>query len=304
MARAALGALAQRGAPAGFPINKGTKLIVQGITGHQGTFHTEKMLEFGTKVVGGVTPGKSGEKVHGKPVFESCFDAVAATGANASVVYVPAKFAKDAVMEAVDAGIRDIVVITEHIPFHDAMEFVWYAKLKGARVLGPNCPGMANPAEKCKIGILPNKIFRPGNVGIASRSGTLTYEIVNALSENGVGQSGVLGLGGDPVNGTNFLDALEIFHADPKTKAIVLVGEIGGTAEEEAAAYVKKHVDKPVYAYIAGRAAPEGKRMGHAGAIVSRGMGTAASKMEAFKKAGAKVATFPTDIARFVTDDL
>jgi succinyl-CoA synthetase alpha subunit len=288
----------------GFPIGKNTKLIVQGITGHQGTFHSEKMLEFGTKVVGGVTPGKAGEKVNGLPVFNSCFDAVEATGANASVIYVPAKFAKDAVLEAVDAGIKDIVVITEHIPFHDAMKFVWYARLRGSRVLGPNCPGMANPIEKCKIGILPNKIFRPGNVGIASRSGTLTYEIVNALSENKVGQSGVLGLGGDPVNGTNFIDALEIFNNDPRTEAIVLVGEIGGTAEEEAAAYVKKNVKKPVYAYIAGRAAPEGKRMGHAGAIVSRGMGTAASKMEAFKKAGAKVATFPTDIARFVMEDL
>jgi succinyl-CoA synthetase alpha subunit len=288
----------------GFPIGKGTKVIVQGITGHQGQFHSGAMLEFGTKVVGGVTPGKAGEKVNGLPVFESCFDAVEKTGANASVVYVPAKFAKDAVLEAIDAGIQDVVVITEHIPFHDAMEFVWYARMKGARVLGPNCPGMANPAEKCKIGILPNKIFRPGNVGIASRSGTLTYEIVNALSENGVGQSGVLGLGGDPVNGTNFLDALAIFNSDPKTEAIVLVGEIGGTAEEMAADYVRKHVKKPVYAYIAGRAAPEGKRMGHAGAIVSRGMGTAESKMAAFKKAGAKVATFPTDIARFVLEDL
>lgn len=291
-------------AAGGFPIGRETKLIVQGITGHQGTFHSEKMLEFGTKVVGGVTPGKAGEKVHGKPVFNSCFDAVEATGANASVVYVPAAFAKDAVLEAVDAGIKDVVVITEHIPFHDAMDFVWYAKLKGARVLGPNCPGMANPGEKCKIGILPNKIFKPGNVGIASRSGTLTYEIVNALSEQGVGQSGVLGLGGDPVNGTNFIDALQIFNDDPKTEAIVLVGEIGGTAEEEAAAYARKHVKKPLYAYIAGRAAPEGKRMGHAGAIVSRGMGTAASKMQAFQKAGAKVATFPTDIARFVVEDL
>lgn len=288
----------------GFPIGRGTRLIVQGITGHQGTFHAEKMLEFGTKIVGGVTPGKSGEKVHGKPVFGSCFEAVEATGANASVVYVPARSAKDAVLEAVDAGIKDVVVITEHIPYHDAMEFVWYARLRGARVLGPNCPGMANPAQRCKIGILPNKIFRPGKVGIASRSGTLTYEIVNALSEQGVGQSGVLGLGGDPVNGTNFIDALEIFNADPRTEAIVLVGEIGGTAEEEAAAYARKHVRKPVYAYIAGRAAPEGKRMGHAGAIVSRGMGTAASKMEAFRKAGARVATFPTDIARFVREDL
>jgi succinyl-CoA synthetase alpha subunit len=288
----------------GFPIGKHTKVIVQGITGHQGTFHSGAMLEFGTKVVGGVTPGKSGEKVNGLPVFESCQQAVEATGANASVVYVPAKFAKDAVLEAIDAGIRDVVVITEHIPFHDAMDFVWYARQQGARVLGPNCPGMANPAEKCKIGILPNKIFKPGNVGIASRSGTLTYEIVNALTENGVGQSGVLGLGGDPVNGTNFLDALEIFNSDPKTDAIVLVGEIGGTAEEMAADYVRKNVKKPVYAYIAGRSAPEGKRMGHAGAIVSRGMGTAESKMAAFKKAGAKVATFPTDIARFVLEAL
>ncbi len=288
----------------GFPIGRSTKVIVQGITGHQGTFHSQQMLDFGTKVVGGVTPGKAGEKVNGLPVFDSCFDAVEKTGANASVVYVPAKFAKDAVLEAIDAGIQDVVVITEHIPFHDAMDFVWYARLKGARVLGPNCPGMANPREKCKIGILPNKIFKPGNVGIASRSGTLTYEIVNALSENGVGQSGVLGLGGDPVNGTNFLDALAIFNSDPATEAIVLVGEIGGTAEEMAADYVRKHVKKPVYAYIAGRAAPEGKRMGHAGAIVSRGMGTAESKMAAFKKAGAKVATFPTDIARFVLEDL
>ena len=288
----------------GFPIGKNTKVIVQGITGHQGQFHSQQMLAFGTKVVGGVTPGKAGEKVNGVPVFDSCQQAVDATGANASVIYVPAKFTKDAVLEAIDAGIQDVVIITEHIPFHDAMDFVWYARMKGARVLGPNCPGMANPAEKCKIGILPNKIFKPGNVGIASRSGTLTYEIVNALSENGVGQSGVLGLGGDPVNGTNFLDALAIFNSDPKTEAIVLVGEIGGTAEEEAAAYVKKYVKKPVYAYIAGRAAPEGKRMGHAGAIVSRGMGTAESKMAAFKAAGAKVATFPTDIARFVIEDL
>ncbi|HWG91686.1 MAG TPA: succinate--CoA ligase subunit alpha [Candidatus Thermoplasmatota archaeon] len=288
----------------GFPINENTKLIVQGITGHQGQFHTKQMLAFGTKVVGGVTPGKAGEKVEGVPVFNSCFDAVRETGANASVIYVPAKFTKDAVLEAVDAGIKDIVIITEHVPFHDAMDFVWYARMKGARVLGPNCPGMCNPITKTKIGILPNKIFSPGNVGIASRSGTLTYEIVNALTERGVGQSGVLGLGGDPVNGTNFIDALKIFNADPKTEAIILVGEIGGSAEEEAAAYVKAHVKKPVFAYIAGRAAPEGKRMGHAGAIVSRGMGTAASKMAAFKDAGAEVANFPTDIADAVVKRL
>ncbi|HLE96990.1 MAG TPA: succinate--CoA ligase subunit alpha [Candidatus Thermoplasmatota archaeon] len=312
-ARAAAGA-AQRSAPVrqaaaavarrvdafadgGFPIGKDTRLVVQGITGHQGQFHTRQMLAFGTKVVAGVTPGKAGEKVEGVPVFDSVADAVEGTRANASVVYVPARFAKDAVLEALDAGIRDVVVITEHIPFHDAMDFVWYARLKGARVLGPNCPGMAAPGARCKIGILPNKIFRPGRVGVASRSGTLTYEIVNALSERGVGQSGVLGLGGDPVNGTNFLDALKVFEADESTDAIVLVGEIGGTAEEEAAAYVKRHVKKPVFTYIAGRAAPEGKRMGHAGAIVSRGMGTAQSKVDAFRKAGAFVADFPTDIA-------
>ncbi|MHB8586125.1 MAG: succinate--CoA ligase subunit alpha [Thermoplasmatota archaeon] len=283
-----------------FPANEKTRLIVQGITGHQGQFHTHQMIEFGTNVVGGVTPGKAGEKVEGVPVFDSCAEAVRLTGANASVIYVPAKFAKDAVLEAVDAGIRDVVVITEHIPFHDAMHFVWYARTRGARVLGPNCPGMANPATRTKIGILPNKIFRPGPIGVASRSGTLTYEIVNALSEKGVGQSGVLGLGGDPVNGTNFLDALAVFENDPATKAIVLVGEIGGTAEEEAAAHVKAHVKKPVFAYIAGRAAPEGKRMGHAGAIVSRGRGTAESKMKAFREAGVEVAEFPTDIADMV----
>ncbi len=281
----------------GFPINDKTKVLVQGITGHQGRFHASQMREFGTNVVGGVTPGKGGTDVDGAPVFNTVRDAVLETGANASVVYVPAKFTKDAVFEAVDSGVKDVVVITEGVPFHDAMEFVWYAKTKGVRVLGPNCPGMCNPLTKTKLGILPNKIFSPGNVGIASRSGTLTYEIVNALTERGVGQSGVLGLGGDPVNGTNFIDGLEIFNADPKTEAIVLVGEIGGTAEEEAAAYVEAHVDKPVYAYIAGRAAPEGKRMGHAGAIVSRGMGTAASKIAAFRDAGAFVADFPTDIA-------
>jgi len=295
---------ATKPATTGFPIGKHTRAIVQGITGHQGKFHSAQMMEFGTNVVGGVTPGKGGKRVNKVPVFDTCAQAVEKVDANASVIYVPAAFTKDAVMEAVDAGIKDIVVITEHVPFHDAMDFVWYAKLHGARVLGPNCPGMCNPREKTKLGILPNKIFRPGNVGIASRSGTLTYEIVNALSENKVGQSGVFGLGGDPVNGTNFIDALEVFNADDRTEAIVLVGEIGGTAEEEAAAYIRQHVKKPVYAYIAGRAAPEGKRMGHAGAIVTRGMGTAASKMAAFEKAGAKVAVFPTDIAQFVLDDL
>jgi len=285
-------------------ITKDTKVVVQGATGHQGQFHIGAMKEFGTKVVAGVTPGKAGETVHGVPVFDDCFDAVHKTGANTSLVFVPAPYAKDAVIEALDAGCETVIVITEHIPVHDAMDFVHYAKYKRATLIGPNCPGAASPPVKAKVGILPGMIFRPGEVGIASRSGTLTYEIVNALSENGIGQSSCLGLGGDPVPGTTFVDALKHLEADPDTKRIVLVGEIGGTAEEEAAAYIAKHVSKPVYAYIAGRTAPEGKRMGHAGAIVARGMGTAASKQKAFEKANVKVAKFPTDIAEFVRADL
>ncbi|MBI2078375.1 MAG: succinate--CoA ligase subunit alpha [Euryarchaeota archaeon] len=281
-------------------LDKSTRLMVQGITGHQGQFHIGAMKEFGTEVVAGVTPGKAGESVHGVPVFDDCFDAVAKTGANTSLVFVPAPYAKDAVIEALDAGCGTVIVITEHIPVHDALDFVHYAKYKRATLIGPNCPGAASPPVKGKVGILPGMIFRPGDVGIASRSGTLTYEIVNALSENGIGQSSCLGLGGDPVPGTTFVDALKHLEADEDTKRIVLVGEIGGTAEEEAAAYIAKHVSKPVYAYIAGRTAPEGKRMGHAGAIVSRGMGTAASKQAAFEKANVKVARFPTDIADFV----
>jgi succinyl-CoA synthetase alpha subunit len=278
-------------------LTKETRVVVQGITGHQGQFHTQQMLKFGTKVVAGVTPGKLGEKVHGVPVFNSVAQAVQARKANTSLVFVPAPFTKDAVVEALDGGIENIVAITEHVPVHDALDFVHYAKYRGATLIGPNCPGACSPGEKAKVGILPNLIFRPGDVAIASRSGTLTYEIVNALSEAGIGQSTCLGLGGDPIPGTNFVDALELFEADPKTKRIVLVGEIGGTAEEEAAAFIRKHVTKPVYAYIAGRTAPEGKRMGHAGAIVTRGMGTAESKIKAFRKAGVQVAKFPTDIA-------
>lgn len=278
-------------------LTKKSKVLVQGITGHQGQFHTQQMLAFGTKVVAGVTPGKRGEKVHGVPVHNTVATAVRDTGADTSLIFVPAPYTKDAVLEAVDAGLQNVVVITEHVPVHDALDFVHFAKSKDVTLIGPNCPGAASPGEKAKVGILPNMIFKPGDVGIASRSGTLTYEIVNALSEAGIGQSTCLGLGGDPVPGTTFVDALELFEADDATKRIVLVGEIGGTAEEEAAAYIEKHVSKPVYAYIAGRTAPEGKRMGHAGAIVTRGMGTAESKMKAFAKAGAKVAKFPTDIA-------
>lgn len=281
-------------------LDAATRVLVQGATGHQGTFHTGAMLQFGTKVVAGVTPGKGGQEVHGVPVFNSCLEAVERTGANTSLVFVPAAFAKDAVVEALDAGVRTVIVITEHVPVHDCMEFVHYAKYKGAILVGPNCPGAASPAHKAKVGILPGHIFRPGSVGVASRSGTLTYEIVNALTERGVGQSTCVGLGGDPVVGTTFIEALKMFNSDPETKAIVLVGEIGGTAEEEAAAFISEHVKKPVFAYIAGRTAPEGKRMGHAGAIVSRGMGTAESKMDAFKKAGVEVAKFPTDVAEMV----
>ncbi len=285
-------------------VTKDTRLVVQGATGHQGQFHIGAMKEFGTNVVAGVTPGKKGETVHGVPVFDAVDEAVRATDANASLVLVPAPFTKDAVFEALDAGLKTVIVITEHVPFHDAMQFVHYAKYKGATVIGPNCPGAASPGDKVKVGILPGMIFRPGDVAIASRSGTLTYEIVDALSEAGIGQSTCIGLGGDPIPGTNFIEALKMFEADEDTERIVLVGEIGGTAEEEAAAFIQDHVSKPVYAYIAGRTAPEGKRMGHAGAIVSRGMGTAESKMNAFKDAGVQVARFPTDIADFVKKDV
>ena len=285
-------------------LTRNTKVLVQGATGYQGQFHIKAMQEFGTNVVAGVTPGKGGESVHGVPVFDSVQDAVAKTGADCSLILVPAPYAKDAAMEAIDGGCKTIIVITEHIPVHDAMDFVNYAKAKGVVLIGPNCPGAASPGEKVKVGILPNMVFKPGNVGVASKSGTLTYEIVNALSENGIGQSTCLGLGGDPCQGTDFIEALALLNADPETKAIVLVGEIGGTAEEEAAAYIAKHVKKPVYAYIAGRSAPPGKKMGHAGAIVQGNMGTAESKQKAFEKAGVKVARFPTDVADFVKKDL
>jgi len=275
-------------------------VVVQGATGHQGVFHIGEMLQFGTKVVAGVTPGKGGEKVHGVPVFNAVNQAVEETGANTSLVLVPAPFAKDAVFEALDAGIKTVVVITENIPFHDAMEFVNYAHFHDAVLIGPNCPGIASPG-KTKIGILPGSIFKTGKVGVASRSGTLTYEIVNALSEKGMGQSTCVGLGGDPIIGTTFIDALDAFEQDKETKAVVLVGEIGGTAEEDAADHIMEHISKPVFAFIAGRTAPPGKRMGHAGAIIARGKGTAASKIEAFKKADVKLAKFPTDIADLVT---
>jgi succinyl-CoA synthetase alpha subunit len=280
-------------------VDKNNKVLVQGATGHQGVFHIGEMLNFGTKVVAGVTPGKGGEEVHGVPVFDNVSEAVDKTGANTSLILVPARFAKDAVFEALDTTIKTVVVITENIPFHDAMEFVHYAKYKDAVLIGPNCPGIASPG-KTKIGILPGNIFKVGNVGVASRSGTLTYEIVNSLTEKGIGQSTCVGLGGDPIIGTTFIDALDAFEKDKDTKSIVLVGEIGGTAEEDAAEYITEHISKPVFAFIAGRTAPPGKRMGHAGAIIARGKGTAESKIKAFEKADVKLAKFPTDIAELV----
>ena len=280
-------------------VDEKNRVLVQGATGHQGRFHIGEMLSFGTKVVAGVTPGKGGQEVHGVPVFDAVKDAVDETSANTSLVLVPAPFAKDAVFEALDSGIKTVVVITENIPFHDAMEFVHYAKYKNAVLIGPNCPGIASPG-KTKIGILPGNIFKVGDVGVASRSGTLTYEIVNSLTERGIGQSTCVGLGGDPIVGTTFIDALEAFEQDKDTRAVVLVGEIGGTAEEDAAEYIKEYVSKPVFAFIAGRTAPPGKRMGHAGAIIARGKGTAKSKIDALQKAGVFLARFPTDVADLI----
>lgn len=276
-------------------IDDATKVLVQGITGHQGTFHTGAMLEFGTKVVAGVVPGRGGSTVNGVPVFDTVSQAVRTTGANASVVFVPAVSAKNAVIEALDAGISSIVIITEHVPLHDSVLLMQYAKLKRARILGPNSPGLASPGLG-KLGIMPNMIFRKGNVAVVSRSGTLTYEIVNELSESGIGQSTCVGIGGDPIIGTDFVDALEMFEEDEETESIVLVGEIGGTAEEDAAEFIRKGVSKPVVAYITGRTAPHGKKMGHAGAIISRGKGTARSKVSALLDAGVDVAKIPDEV--------
>lgn len=284
-------------------VDEKNKVLVQGATGHQGVFHIGEMVSFGTNVVAGVTPGKGGQDVQGIPVFNTVRDAVTKTGANTSLVLVPARFAKDAVFEALDSGIKTLVVITENIPFQDTMEFVHYAKYKDAVLIGPNCPGIASPG-KTKIGILPGSIFLKGNIGVASRSGTLTYEIVNALSEKKIGQSTCIGLGGDPIIGTTFIDALNAFENDNDSKAMVLVGEIGGTAEEDAAEYIKEYISKPVFAFIAGRTAPPGKRMGHAGAIIAKGRGTASSKVKAFKKADVEIAQFPTDIADLIETHL
>jgi succinyl-CoA synthetase alpha subunit len=276
-------------------VDKNTKLLVQGITGAVGAFHTKQMLEYGTNIVGGVTPGKAGLKVEGVPVFHTVLDAVKATGANATVVYVPPAFAADAICEAAEAGIDLVVCITEGVPILDMVKVSRFMEGKKTRLIGPNCPGIITPGE-CKIGIMPGYIHKPGAIGIVSRSGTLTYEAVHQVTTLGMGQSTCIGIGGDPVNGTNFIDVLSAFQGDPQTEAVILIGEIGGTAEEEAAAFVKSNMTKPVVGFVAGQTAPKGKRMGHAGAIISGGKGTAAEKIEAFKAAGITVSEAPSDL--------
>jgi succinyl-CoA synthetase alpha subunit len=285
-------------------IDNSTTLIVQGITGRDGSFHTKQMLEYGTKVVGGVTPGKGGQKFEGTvPVFNTVHEAVKATGANTSVVYVPPMFAADAIMEAADAGITFIVAITEGVPVLDMTKVYPFVKEKGARLLGPNCPGLITPGQS-KVGIIPGNICTPGGIGVVSRSGTLTYEVVYQLTRAGLGQSTCVGIGGDPINGTNFIDCLAAFEADPNTTAVAMMGEIGGTDEQEAAAFVKQHMKKPVVGFIAGQTAPPGRRMGHAGAIISGSSGTAAEKLEAFQSAGMGVAKRPIDFVELLKSRL
>lgn len=276
-------------------VNKDTRLVVQGITGRDGAFHAQKMKAYGTNVVAGVSPGKGGQVLEGIPIFNSVGEARAATGANASVIFVPAPFAADAILEASFAGIELVVTITEGVPVHDMIRVMPLARQNGTRLIGPNCPGLITPGE-CLIGILPGNIFKKGNVGLMSRSGTLTYEVVNLLTENNMGQTTCIGIGGDPVAGLYYRDLLQMFEDDPDTRGVVLIGEIGGDAEEQAARFIRENMTKPVVAFIAGQTAPPGKRMGHAGAIISSGSGTAEEKIKAFNDAGVPVAKEPSQI--------
>jgi succinyl-CoA synthetase alpha subunit len=285
-------------------VDENTKVIVQGMTGDSGKFHAGKMIEYGTNVVGGVTPGKGGQSVHDKPVFDTVSEAVEKTGANATVVYVPPAFAGDALLEAADAGIELVIAITEGIPVQDMItvkEFI--DDRPNVRLVGPNCPGVITPGQ-CKIGIMPGHIHKPGRVGVVSRSGTLTYEAVGQLSALDIGQSSCVGIGGDPINGTDFIDTLELFEQDDDTDAVVMIGEIGGTAEQEAAQWVKENMSKPVVGFVAGATAPKGKRMGHAGAIISGGEGTAAEKKEAMREAGIHVSDSPADMGKTMQEAL
>jgi succinyl-CoA synthetase alpha subunit len=284
-------------------INKDTKVIVQGITGSVGLFHTKQMVEYGTKIVGGVTPGKGGTEVEGLPVFNTVVDAVKETGANASVIYVPPAFAAEAIIEAVDAELDLAICITEGIPVMDMVKVKRYMEGKKTRLVGPNCPGVITP-EECKIGIMPGYIHTKGHVGVVSRSGTLTYEAVHQLTERGIGQSTAVGIGGDPVNGTDFIDVLKAFNEDEDTYAVIMIGEIGGTAEEEAAEWVKANMTKPVVGFIGGQTAPPGKRMGHAGAIISGGKGTADEKIKTMKECGIKVAATPSVMGETLVEAL
>jgi succinyl-CoA synthetase alpha subunit len=280
-------------------VDKNTRLVVQGITGREGAFHTRQMIDYGTKVVAGVTPGKGGEWVHGVPVFDTVHHAVEATAANCAIVYVPARFAPDAIYEAVDAGIPLVVCLTEGIPVIDMISVRAYLDQKKARLIGPNCPGLLTPGE-AKVGIIPGSIGKPGHVGVVSRSGTLTYEVVYALTARGIGQSTCVGIGGDPINGTSFIDVLMQFEDDPQTEQVIMIGEIGGNSEQQAAAYISQHMSKPVTAFIAGRTAPPGRRMGHAGAIVEGESGTAAAKVAALEAAGVRVASHPDEIVELI----
>jgi succinyl-CoA synthetase alpha subunit len=284
-------------------VNSDTRLLVQGITGREGTFHTTQMVEYGTNVVSGVTPGRKGQEVAGVPVFDTVAEAVEATQPNVSIIYVPARFAPDAIYEAVDNGIELVICITEGVPVNDMVPVYSYVNEKGSRLIGPNCPGLITPGQ-AKVGIMLGFIHQPGRVGLVSRSGTLTYEVVNALTEAGLGQSTAVGIGGDPIIGTSFVDCLRLFQDDPDTDAIVMIGEIGGTDEEDAAEFIAAHVTKPMAGFIAGQTAPPGKRMGHAGAIISGGAGTAADKMKALEAAGVRVAESPSQVPGLLKDAL